>query len=83
MEQAVIDRLEGDRAVLLVGEEQRPIDVPRRRLPRRAREGHWLLVEVVEDQVVSARIDRAATKAARRRIQEKLERLRRGEHLTG
>jgi hypothetical protein len=81
MEQAVIDRFEGRYAVLLVGDDQRPLNVPKRLLPRDAREGQWLRVELDGEQVVRVEIDEAATEVARRRIQEKLERLRRGDHL--
>lgn len=82
MEQAYIDRFEGDYAVIMVGEEHRPMDVPRHLLPRNAREGQWLRVEIVEGQLVAAHIDTVATEAAQRRIREKLERLRRGDHLS-
>ncbi len=82
MEQAYIDRFEGDYAVIMVGAEQLPMDVLRHHLPRQSREGQWLRVEIVANQLVSAHIDTAATEAARQRIQEKLERLRRGDHLT-
>ena len=80
-ERAVVDRFEGRYAVLLVGDEGRPLDVLRRQLPRKAREGHWLQIELREGAIVRVVVDEAATEAARRRIQEKLERLRRGDHL--
>ncbi len=81
MEQAVIDRFEGEIAVVLIGETQRPFDVPRSQIPPEAREGQWLRVEVQGDQVVRVEIDAQASEAAQARIQEKLERLRRGDHL--
>ena len=81
MEQAVIDRFEGETAVLLIGTAQRPLDVPRSQLPSEAREGQWLRVELSDGQLVRVEIDLEATEAARARIQEKLERLRRGDHL--
>ena len=77
---AVIDRFENGWAVLLVGDEGRKVDVPRKALPKGAREGHWLQVEVEGDRLVSATIDREETARAKQRILEKLERLRRGEH---
>ena len=82
-QQAVIDRFEDGWAVLLIGEEERRVNVPRKALPRGAREGHWLQVELEGDQLLSASIDREATEQARQRVMEKLERLRRGEHLQG
>ena len=81
MEKAVIDRFEEGQAVLLVGEDERRINVPRKVLPRGAREGHWLQVELEGDQLVSAVIDLEETARAKQRVMEKLERLRRGEHL--
>jgi hypothetical protein len=81
MEKAVIDRFEKSWAVLLVGESGRIINTPRASLPRRAREGQWLLIELDGDKVVSAMVDREETERARKRIEGKLESLRRGEHL--
>lgn len=78
---AVIDRFEGDVAVLLVGDDSQQVDVPRRLLPRKAHEGDHLHIELRDGQVVKAEIDAQATEAARKRIQEKLDRLRRGDHL--
>ncbi|GAB4213885.1 MAG: hypothetical protein OHK0022_51610 [Roseiflexaceae bacterium] len=83
MEQAVIDRFEGGVAVLLVGEAQQPLDVPRSELPPRAKAGQWLRVEVAGGRLLRAELDPEATEAARQRIQEKLARLRRGDHLRG
>lgn len=39
---AVIDRFEGDYAVVLVGDEEVKLDVPRALLPQGGREGSWL-----------------------------------------
>jgi len=81
MTKAVIDRFEGNNAVLSVGEENRQIVVPRKSLPKGIREGVWLQVEVEGDQLISAEIDEEETARMRERIAEKLERLRRGDHL--
>jgi len=80
-EKAVIDRFEGEHAVLFLGEAEKQLIVPRKSLPRGAREGHWLQVEVEGDALLSAVIDKEETKKARQRIGEKLARLRRGQHL--
>ncbi|MDN5271834.1 DUF3006 domain-containing protein [Chloroflexus sp. MS-CIW-1] len=80
-EQGVIDRFEGEYAVILVGEAQRPLDVARAALPPTAREGDWLRIQFVDHQVTAIELDPESTAAARRRVQAKLERLRRGEHL--
>ncbi len=81
-EKAVIDRFEEEWAVLLFGEEERRVDVPREELPSGAREGHWLRVELDgERRIVSMEIDEEETARTRERIADKLARLRRGDHL--
>jgi hypothetical protein len=77
---AVIDRFEGDKAVLLVGEEEDKLIVPRASLPTGVKEGHWLQVDVEDDRVLSATIDEIETKNRAKMIEEKLARLRRGDH---
>lgn len=81
IEKAVVDRFEEDQAVLLVGDQERKLIVPRRSLPRTVREGHWLKVKLNGAGLVTATIDKRETARARKRIAEKLEGLRRGEHL--
>jgi hypothetical protein len=81
MQSAVIDRFEGDVAVLLLGKMREQLDVPRSLLPPEAREGVWLRVEIEDGIIVRAVIDDDMTAAVQARIQEKLARLRRGEHL--
>ncbi len=78
---AVIDRFEGDKAVLLVGEEEDKIIVTKASLPSGAKEGEWLQVEVEDDRVLSAIIDEAETAEAKERITKKLATLRRGGQL--
>ena len=39
---AVIDRFEGDYAVVLFGDKEIKVDLPRELLPSEAREGSWL-----------------------------------------
>ena len=77
---AVIDRFEGDKAVLLVGEKQDRLVVLKSFLPKGAKEGDWLQVDVKDDRVLSAVIDSDATAAAKNRIADKLAKLRREEH---
>ncbi len=81
MMKAVIDRFEGKYAVLLLGEGERKLNVLRNLLPKQAKEGSWLQVEVENESILSAVLDEAETKNAKQRIAEKLERLRRGDHL--
>ena len=77
---ATIDRFEGDKAVVLVGEEQDRLVIPRTELPNGAKEGDWLIADVEDDRVLSAELDPDETARAKERIAEKLARLRRGEH---
>jgi hypothetical protein len=80
MEKAVIDRFEGEYAVLLVGEEQRKMDVPRSKLPKGAREGSWVQVEIVAGKVSKINLDPQETERAKARIADKRARLKKGEH---
>jgi transcriptional regulator of NAD metabolism len=77
---AVIDRFEGDKAVLAVGEEQDRLVVLRSFLPKGAKEGDWLKVDVEDDRVISVALDPNETASAKNRIVDKLARLRKGEH---
>lgn len=65
---AVIDRFEGDLAVVLVGDEEYRLDVPRRFLPRGAREGDVLALRW--------EIDRRETEARRERVRSLIEELK-------
>lgn len=76
---AVVDRFEGEWAVLMI--EGQPMNVRRDVLPDEVREGHHLEVMMEEGKVVRAVVDEAETESALQRIREKVERLRRGEHL--
>lgn len=70
---AVIDRFEGDKAVLLVGDEQRSVIVDRSQLPKRVKEGEWLNAEFDDDgNLTHAVKDPEATREARARIMQKM-----------
>ncbi len=47
---AVIDRFEGDYAVVLFGDKEVKVDIPIKLLPREAREGSWLNITFEVDQ---------------------------------
>ena len=79
--QAVVDRFEGDKAVILVGEEEEQLVVDRGKLPAGTKEGDWLKADVEDDVLLAAELDPDGTASARARIADKLERLRRGEQL--
>jgi len=76
----MIDRFEGDLAVLLVGEQQDRLEVNKSMLPIGAKEGDWLQVEVKDDRVFSATADPKGTADAKNRILDKLGILREGKH---
>ena len=78
---AVIDRFEEDKAVLLVGDDSRPVVVTRKSLPRKVREGTWLKVDIEGDSILSATIDAEEAARVKQRIADKLAALRRGDHL--
>ena len=77
---AVVDRFEGNKAVILVGDEEEQLVVDRAQLPPGTREGHWLRVEVRDDILTRAEIDEEETARVKARIATKLDRLRRGEY---
>ena len=77
MQKAVIDRIvDGRTAVILVGEDERQYHCPADRLPEGAKEGTWLRVEVESGEIVAMEVDQEETDAVRRRIQEKMDKLR-------
>lgn len=67
---AVVDRIEGRMAVLLLGEESYRVVVPLNLLPREAVEGAVL--------TISIEVDRAATEDSKRRVQDLIDRLSEG-----
>ena len=46
---AVIDRFEGDFAVVLVGDKEIKVDIPKALLPKKAKEGSWLKFNIELD----------------------------------
>lgn len=72
----VIDHFGSNKAVLLVGEEEEKLIVPRATLPFGAKEGLWLQVDVEDDRVLTATIDEAETAKRIQEMEEKLARLR-------
>ncbi len=76
---AVIDRIVGKQAILLIDEKS--VAVEKRLIPEKSKEGDWLEVEIREGKLIGAKIDQEETSKARERIAEKMARLRRGEHL--
>jgi len=80
-ERAVIDRFEADKGVLLLRDGMKQAVVPRTSLPPLAKEGDCLQVEFDGTNLVAATLDSEETLQARKRVEDKRARLRRGEHL--
>ncbi len=57
---AVLDRIEGDQAVLLFGEEEKQIIFPKKYLPSQIVEGDYLNFEITIDQEATAKAKREA-----------------------
>ncbi len=76
----IVDRFEGEHAVLLLGENSERLIVPKTSLPAETKEGDWLQLVIEAGVVKSAVIDSEETNKAKNRIAEKLAKLRRGEH---
>jgi hypothetical protein len=72
----VVDRFESKWAVIEIVDEIEP-----RKLPRSAKEGDHLQLEIEDGNIIQAKVDTDATAAAKARIKDKLDLLRRGEHL--
>ncbi len=77
MTRYTIDRFEGDVAVLLVREdESQQIDLPREQLPKGAKEGDILEVELSADnKVVNAKVLNKETNTARKKAENLLQKL--------
>lgn len=65
---AVIDRFEGEYAVVLFGEDENKVDIPKKLLPEDVREGSWLNV--------SFELDIERGKNQRHKMQRKLDNLK-------
>lgn len=77
-EKAVLDRVVDDQyAVLLVGEDQVEHIVSVDVLPVGVRPGMWLRVRFEDERLMDAVVDMEETKRVKKRIEEKLVRLRR------
>ncbi|HHU62296.1 MAG: DUF3006 domain-containing protein [Bacillota bacterium] len=72
MKKAVIDRIvDGKIAVLLVGEEQRQLNVPIKDLPSGIREGLWLKILLQDEKVLKVETDLDKTEEMKKRISAK------------
>jgi hypothetical protein len=65
---AVIDRFAGKNAVVLLGEDEIKVDIPKQLLPKGAKEGSWLKVSI--------ELDREGTKKQEEKIKGMLDKLK-------
>lgn len=75
IKKAAIDRFEETMAVLVI--DGKPLNVLRSELPKDVKEGDWLEMEFEGDRLVSAQEDEGEKEKMKKRIEEKLARLRR------
>ncbi|MBU9712136.1 DUF3006 domain-containing protein [Evansella tamaricis] len=76
-EKAVIDRIVEDKAVLLVGDEEKELIIQKSHLPEEAMAGTWIKVTMSDNgEFQSAVIDHMETNETKERIRGKMELLR-------
>ena len=76
---AVIDRFEGDIAVLILPDGDMRLNLPRQVLPSKAKEGSWLTLDIIGGVPRNIKLDEQETESVRERIAAKLTRLRKGD----
>ena len=81
MMKAVIDRFEAEYAVLIVGDDERRMNVLRTLLPPEAKEGQWLKLDIVDGEIRNVTVDEHETDLVKKRVTDKMAALRRGDHL--
>ncbi|MDQ0255451.1 hypothetical protein J2S74_002833 [Evansella vedderi] len=75
---AVIDRIVDDKyAVIIVGDEENEHVIPLEQVVDGAKEGTWLHVVIKNNKIIEMLIDQETTNSTKRRIQNKMELLRR------
>jgi hypothetical protein len=73
---AVIDRFEGNLAVIVLETNDKQMIYLKNNLPIGVKEGDWLLIEIQGDEIIKINIDIQAKENAKRRITRKMEKLR-------
>jgi hypothetical protein len=76
IQKAVVDRLEGNYAVITIGDGEGYLEALREVLPDGCQEGTWLKVIFVGNTIVDLEIDQRETESARSGLAAKLARLR-------
>lgn len=78
---ASLDRFEDNDFAVIYADDGRKFDLPRELIPTDAREGDRLRIYLQDSKVIKARVDHKDTEELERKIKEKLEQLKRNEHL--
>ncbi|KGA96007.1 hypothetical protein AJ85_20685 [Alkalihalobacillus alcalophilus ATCC 27647 = CGMCC 1.3604] len=74
---AVLDRIEGNHAVLLVGNSEKEKTIEKSLLPPGSREGTWFNVELSGDEILKITIDQKEAEEVQKRVRAKMAMLRR------
>jgi hypothetical protein len=77
---AVIDRFEGDFAVLILPEGDQRLNLPREVLPAKAKEGSRLTLDIIGGEPRNIKFDPQQTETTRERVAAKLAKLRKTEN---
>lgn len=80
-QKAVLDRFEAQMAVFILDETDAPLSCPLSKLPPDISEGDYVLLSIKDGNIQEIAYDKDTTEAARKRIQDKLERQRRDDNL--
>lgn len=73
---AVVDSISGDKASILISEEEVERVIPIDVLPEGCKEGDWLQIKMDGDEIVNITLDRETTGNRRASIEKKMEELR-------
>lgn len=79
-QKAVLDRLEGEFAILIL-EDKKQMNFPKKDLPKGLKEGDRLQIEISGGKIIKIEFDKNAQEEAKLRIQKKLDSLRHGNQL--
>jgi hypothetical protein len=73
---AVIDRIDSEKATILVGDDQERLVITKSLLPPGSKEGDWLKVDIEDDHIFKVEKDKETTAQSKSRIASKLDQLR-------
>ncbi|HEY3445717.1 MAG TPA: DUF3006 domain-containing protein [Myxococcales bacterium] len=68
--QGCIDRFEGKYAVIDFGDAKPPMNILKSKLPKAAKEGQWLDLEMKGDKLVKAKVNQGKTDSMKKEIED-------------